>query len=87
MFRRTKTPSAPGKIHRFTGPALITGGIVNGAVGFNFADRRIHLLPYFLVVAGMALLSVGLFFMKKKRQQRSGGGNVPLHQYYGSNPQ
>lgn len=87
MFLRTKTPSVQGKIHRLLGPALVAAGIVNGAVGFNFADRKIRLLPYFIVVAGMAILGASLFFLKKRRQQRRGGaGNVPLHQYYGSNP-
>ena len=86
-----------GKVHRLLGPALIAGGIVNGAIGFHFAGRDVHIIPYVVVIVAVAIAMAAALFFKMRKQRRTQPMNtaaaqnfrtadVPLGQYHGPPP-
>ena len=92
MFKKTGSPITTGKIHRYLGPSVILCGIVNGALGFNFAGRNGYVVVYIVIVVIMIIGSVGVWYMRRRRLRRKEAmtsaaaqnfrqGDIPLNQY------
>ena len=92
IYKRRQTPTTFGKIHRYLGPAVIALGLINGALGLNFAFRNLAIAGYAIVVVLMIIFVSLLIWFKKRRQARKGAMNTPAAQnfraaHYGGGPQ
>ncbi|KAF2171375.1 iron reductase domain protein [Zasmidium cellare ATCC 36951] len=56
IFMRSGVPTIMGKIHRFFGISIIILALINGGLGFNFAQDDHDNVPYGIVVAVMAVI-------------------------------
>lgn len=56
IFMRSGVPTIMGKIHRFFGISIIILALVNGGLGFNFAQSDHDNVPYGIVVAIMVVI-------------------------------
>jgi uncharacterized membrane protein YfcA len=82
QYTRTATPSPFGKAHRFVGAAVIFIGIVNGALGFNFAGNNRAIIGYAVVVVLMVIFVTTLMFFKKRRTRRKNAMNSTAAQNF-----
>lgn len=70
IYRKTGSPTILGKVHRIVGPAVILFGIVNGAIGFNFAGRHGYTIIYSLIVVIMIIGCLSIWLLKRRRQRK-----------------
>ncbi|KAI9814681.1 MAG: hypothetical protein M1832_005680 [Thelocarpon impressellum] len=70
MYKMTQRKSPIGMAHRIGGAIIILLGMVNGAVGLNFAGSNRRLIPYGLGIVFLALIFSGLLLLKRKKEQR-----------------
>ncbi|KAI9717921.1 MAG: hypothetical protein M1812_004448 [Candelaria pacifica] len=80
IFKKTQKKTPVGMIHRWTGQIIILLGIVNVTIGFVFAGSPRHIIPFFIVVVGMAILLASMMFMKARRARRAAAYNNPHNQ-------
>lgn len=96
-YKQSASPTLFGKIHRaYLGPAVILLGIINGAVGLDFASNKEKLPAYFGFVIFIAIITALAQWVARRRKMRSNAvnsvaasnfregrvyGDVPLQSY------
>lgn len=70
LYKKTQRPTLMGKIHRYAGPVILALGVVNGFLGFSFADSSRSNISYALAVLAIGLVVVGLVFLKQRQKKR-----------------
>ena len=59
-YKQTKSPTTFSKIHRYLGPAVFLLGVINGGLGFNFAENSSYNARYAVVVLAVAVIYFGV---------------------------
>ena len=59
-WKQTKSPTIFSKIHRYLGPTIFLLGVINGGVGFNFAENSSYNPRYAVVVLAVAVIYFGI---------------------------
>jgi hypothetical protein len=74
QYRKFQRPTMYGKVHRYAGPAIVLGGIINGFTGFNLSGESRNNIFYGSIVAVIivtVLLILGWKRWSKGRQMKS----------------
>ncbi|KAI9784200.1 MAG: hypothetical protein M1816_001022 [Peltula sp. TS41687] len=82
--RKTQRKSPPAVlnlnlIHRIAGPIIILLGILNGGIGFTFANSPRHNIPYAIIILVVALFFAACIFLKTKWTRRQSKAPVDDH--------
>ena len=77
LYKKNGLPTPMIKIHRIAGPAVIGIGLVNGALGLNFAGKNLAIIGYAVVVLLMVIFVSTLMLCAKRRQRRKEAMNTP----------
>jgi Eukaryotic cytochrome b561 len=96
-YKQSASPTILSKIHRaYLGPAVILLGIINGAVGLDFASNKEKLPAYFGFVIFIAIITALAQWVARRKKMRSNAvnsvaasnfregavyGDVPLQSY------
>jgi cytochrome b len=59
-WKRTKSPTIFSKIHRYLGPTIFLLSVINGGIGFNFAENSSYNPRYAVVVLAVAVIYFGI---------------------------
>jgi hypothetical protein len=73
-YRKFQKPTIYGRVHLYTGPAIVLGGIINGFTGFNLSGESHNNVYYGPVVAVIVVTVVAILGWKqwsKRKQNKS----------------
>ncbi|KAK5019444.1 hypothetical protein BJ546DRAFT_1129575 [Cryomyces antarcticus] len=70
LYKKHQKPTVMSRIHKYLGPGIILLGLVNGGLGFSFANRSNRNVPYIIIVVLVALVFAAIVFFKKRRGNR-----------------
>lgn len=56
VWKQTQSPTKFSTIHKYLGPAIFLFSLINGGLGFNFADNSVHNSRYAVVILTVAML-------------------------------
>jgi hypothetical protein len=81
-WKQIKSPTTYSKIHKFLGPAVFLLGLINGGLGFSFADNSSYHSRYIVVILTVAVFYAGVRGLawwcagrKKERKQQQWVGS------------
>ncbi|KAF2717833.1 iron reductase domain protein, partial [Polychaeton citri CBS 116435] len=87
MFKRTKTPTMMGQVHRFLGIFIVLLGMINGGLGLNLASDDHYAVAYGVIVGivGVVFLlvtSLVLLYRRKHKYEPEKPDYVPEDNHF-----
>jgi hypothetical protein len=89
-WKQTKSPTKFSKIHKFLGPAVLLLGLINGGLGFDFANNSSYNARYIVIILTVAILYSGVRGIawwwagrRKERKQQQWVGEGYQHPQFG----
>ncbi|KAF2138353.1 iron reductase domain protein [Aplosporella prunicola CBS 121167] len=79
LYLQTRLPTLSGKIHRNLGPLVLSAGIINGALGFRFADAHRHNIFYLIIALLVMILVTYALWSKTRKDKKKAMSGMGIH--------